>query len=566
MCSSDKSPSSHDDSTQFRRSRFGSSTGRLSWWFPLAGFVSLLWFLARVIPRPSRAAYPCQQVAAPLAGGFVVWIAGLISSVFAYRKGIFMLSRSRIALAGACLVGASILGFVTLMAAPDPMVMASPATTNDPIGEAKGVNPGRVVWVHDADATDWDGPGDGHWWEPEHTRQVAVDLMMSRAIRYLAGEGDEQGAWDALIRLFNVTHGNGDVGYIVGEKIAIKVNFVGFLDTGDSGNVDPITYDLVDRLDYMNTSPQMMLALLRQLVNVVGVSQADITIGDPVALFPNQYYDPLFAEFPNICYLDSRGWFNRTGMSPSSVDFYWSNRPSNVTQDKVLTSFAEATYFINLANLKSHSGGGVTLCGKNYYGWLRRPPIAGYYNMHDSLPSQDPTSGSYRCMVDLMGHAHSGGKALLYLVDGLYAGVHPDEDAPIPWDFAPFNGDWTSSLFASQDPVAIDSVGFDFLQEEGDPRLYPQMAAADDYLIEAAQANAPPSGTFYDPDHGSSVSRLTSLGVHEHWNNSVDMQYSRNLDPVGGQGIELVIVRNGLLFEDGFESGDPSFWSGVVGG
>jgi hypothetical protein len=48
------------------------------WAFPLAGTVSLLWFLVRVIPKPSRATYPCQRLAAPLASGFVVWMTGII--------------------------------------------------------------------------------------------------------------------------------------------------------------------------------------------------------------------------------------------------------------------------------------------------------------------------------------------------------------------------------------------------------------------------------------------------------------------------------------------------------
>jgi hypothetical protein len=51
-------------------------------------------------------------------------------------------------------------------------------------------------------------------------------------------------------------------------------------------------------------------------------------------------------------------------------------------------------------------------------------------------------------------------------------------------------------------------------------------------------ANNPPSGTFYDP--GKTGSRLPSLGVHEHWNNPTDKQYSRNLGT--GAGIELVAL------------------------
>src|SRR3974390_173415 len=35
----------------------------LAWVFSGMGLFSLLWFLVRVIPKPSRAAYPCQRVA-----------------------------------------------------------------------------------------------------------------------------------------------------------------------------------------------------------------------------------------------------------------------------------------------------------------------------------------------------------------------------------------------------------------------------------------------------------------------------------------------------------------------
>ena len=32
--------------------------------FPVIGTLSLIWFLVRVIPKPSRAAYPCMRAAA----------------------------------------------------------------------------------------------------------------------------------------------------------------------------------------------------------------------------------------------------------------------------------------------------------------------------------------------------------------------------------------------------------------------------------------------------------------------------------------------------------------------
>lgn len=199
--------------------------------------------------------------------------------------------------------------------------------------------------------------------------------------------------------------------------------------------------------------------------------------------------------------------------------------------------------------MKSHMGAGITLCAKNHYGSLRLPTQEGYYDLHQSLAFMNPQMGSYRAVVDLMGHSHLGGKTVLYLIDGLYAGNHNNDTVPHKWPVAPFNGNWTSSLFASQDPVAIESVLFDLFQLDTDPFQYPKIPGAIDYLIEASQANNPPSGTFYDPNHATATEHLPSLGVFEHWNNPVDRKYSRNLGT--GNGIELVFVegaQTGILF------------------
>lgn len=509
------------------------------WMVPLGGLAALVWFLIRVIPKPSRAAYPCQRVAFPLASGFVIWVAGAIASITAIRKARFSLARRRYVLC-AMLVAVSIsaLWLAQCLTAEAPLA-AQEVTANAPIGTAKGVNPGRVVWVHDPDATDWGGPGEGHWWQSNHTDQAVVDRMMGRAVQGLAGESKPSVAWEKLFKHFNKVNGKGSIGYKAGEKIVIKINFVGCIRIYNNRPVTkPEDYNLRS-LDYMNTSPQVINALLRQLVDEVGVEQADITVGDPLCYFPNEYYKICHDKFPDVRYLEYLGEFGRTAAKFSSVPFYWSTpTAAGKKTDYAPASYVEAAYLINLANLKSHNDmAGITLCAKNHYGSLLRSPRASsYYDMHKDLSFQTPGMGHYRPLVDLMGHKHIGGKTLLYLIDGLYAGKHAKERAPRKWLMAPFNGDWTSCLFASQDPVAIDSVGFDFLRSEWDDA--PRKSGTNDYLIEAAKADNPPSGTFYDPDHESDAARLQSLGVYENWNNPKDRQYSRNLGT--GDGIELI--------------------------
>jgi hypothetical protein len=512
----------------------------IKWIFPIGGLLALLWFLFRVTPKPSRATYPCQRVAFPLASGFVLWLTGAIGSVTAFRKAKCYLAQSRYVLC-VMLITMSIgsVWFVQSFTA-ERAVFADEPTSNAPIGVARGIYPGRVVWVHDPDATDWAGPGDGHWWQSNHTYQAVVDQMMSRAIRSLSGEKTDAAAWNRLFEYFNKTHGKDNSGYKKGEKIVVKVNYVGCMQAWRGDTVTSVDDYNLRNADYMNTSPQVIIALLRQLVNEAGVNEADITVGDTLCYFPNEFYNICHEEFPNVHYLEYLGKFGRTGAKLSTVPFYWSTPDAEgKKQEFAPASYAEAAYLINLANLKSHNDqAGITLCAKNHYGSLVRRPArqSEYYDMHKDLPYNTPGMGHYRPLVDLMGHKHLGGKTLLYLIDGLYAGQHAKERAPRKWNSPPFNGDWSSSLFASQDPVAIDAVGYDFLWNEWDDGSH--RSGANDYLIEAALADKPPSGTFYDPDHEGNVSRLSSLGVYEHWNNPADKEYSRNLGI--GEGIELV--------------------------
>ncbi|MCC6858195.1 MAG: DUF362 domain-containing protein [Bryobacterales bacterium] len=515
----------------------GPESGFRRWWWRAAGLAALLWFVLRVTPKPSRAAYPCQQCAAPLAGGFVVWFAGGLVPASLFHRKAWARLRVVLPLACAAVAAALVLGILTGM----PQEQEPVEGPNRPMGVGKGVHPGRVVWVHNPAATPWKGPGDGHWWEETRTIQSEVDRMMSQAVLRLAGETRARKAWDALFRNFNQARNSRKAGYRKGEKIAIKVNFVGCI-FGDR-NVDTKTWELgLRRKDYMDTSPQMIRALLRQLVKEAGVRPEDISVGDPLSLFPKQYYDLLHGEFPGVRYVDYYGGNQanpRTKVEYSKVPLYWSVRPEGKDQDYVPAHYAEAAYLVNMASWKGHTMAGVTLCAKNHFGSLiRTPPQKGYFDMHANTAGRNPGMGKYRELVDLTGHAHLGGKTFLYFIDGLYTGVHGRDDSPRKWMAPPFDGRWAASLLASQDPVAIDSVGLDFLRAESDNS--PRMPSVDDYLHEAALASNPPSGTFYDPDHAAPTARLASLGVHEHWNNARERLYSRNLGK--GQGIELVKV------------------------
>jgi hypothetical protein len=496
---------------------------------PLTGLLALVWFFLRVIPKPSRAAYPCQRVALPLASGFVVWAAGLAGSTILYRRAKHLLSRSRYVLAAICAATTVAILWVSLCATqsrPAAAAFSPSEPVNRPLGTARGIHPGRVVWVRDTDAARWDG-STGNWWDDNQTDQKTVDAMMSSTLRTLTGESSDARAWEALFRYFNKTAGSGDAGYQKPEKIAIKINM-----NQDRGR------DRAWRPDAGMPSPQVVYSLVHQLVKAAGVPGSSITIydasraiGDPIYNKIRSNPDPDFQSITFVVAPDNAG-HGRVAAVPDTT------HPLKTTAGTAYlpTCVTQAKYLINLALLRAHTLCGVTLCAKNHFGTTYFPDKESWtpQPLHDAS-SRKNAMGSYNCLVDLNGHQHIAGKTLLYMLDALYPAKN--QTSPV-MRFASFDNQWFSSLLASQDMVAIDSVGLDFLRSEQavNPVMVDVVGNPDNYLHEAALANKPPSGTTYDPEGDGTP--LGSLGVHEHWNNAKERKYSRNLGT--GNGIELV--------------------------
>ena len=70
-------------------------------------------------------------------------------------------------------------------------------------------------------------------------------------------------------------------------------------------------------------------------------------------------------------------------------------------------------------------------------------------------------------------------------IDALYAAPHQSK-LPERWESSPFDGHWTASVLASQDPVAVESVAVDFSAAERTAKL--MEGTVDNYLHEAALA------------------------------------------------------------------------------
>jgi len=518
--------------------------------FPIFGLVALLWFLIRVIPRPSRVGYPCQRVAAPVAMSFLWWLGSLGASIFLFQK-VRRWNRNILTLvaSGALLIIIIALIIISspslaLWAEDPPFVPSDPP--NSPMGVARGIHPGRVVWNYNPKATGWQGSG--YWWDDRYTDAAAVSQMLSQSLQALTGTTSDAQAWEAIFKYFNKNHQKGNVGYQAGEKIAIKLNMNQINDHNKNRNQHfPL--------------PQLVHALVSQLVHQAGVPEANITLYDATRYIAEAVYTKCHRDFPNLKFVD---WGGGDGCQKQARDLncrvHWSEKltlePGGGNPTYLPKCVTEAAYLINLPVLRGHNLAGITLCAKNHFGSIiaddvnhqpnsSAPKNAGvhpYVCVHDEFhfgghwDFDKRAMGTYNALVDLMGHAQLGQKTLLYMIDGFYA--VPDQSRKLEmghrWKSAPFNNDWPSSLFISQDGVALESVGLDFLRAE--PTMIWVKGNVDNYLHEAALANAPPSKTKYDPEGDGTY--LPSLGVHEHWNNANEKLYSRNLGI--GNGIELI--------------------------
>jgi hypothetical protein len=520
-----------------------------------------------------------MRTAMPIASGFIGYLAMLALSSVAFFRSKKPLRYYPVFFLGAFLV-CSISGFVLYEDGflYKEIVLTSDAkvNANEPIGIAKGMpgKEGRVVWVHNPNAVNQNtNPSllNHAWWAAENNNQSTIDSMVSAAVQNLTDQKSDSAAWQAIFQYHNSTVGKGAVNYVAGEKVFLKINecsaWGGNFNTKDLSKVNGNWYGMSE------TSPAIIISVLKQLVNVVHVAQSDIYIGDPIRNIYKEWYDQWHPQFPNVHYLghDNYATLGREQVKVSSsaaAKIHYSDRgtilrgnimyPTSVFgtdpiwYDSLYTIYEDAEYMLNIPQLKGHMRAGVTMFAKNHFGSQSRGDAS---HLHNGLPcpaemDYGDTSrlgyGLYRVQVDMMTQSLLRKKNLFFLLDALW-GTDYEQDKPLKFKMAPFNNTYSSSIFASFDNVAIESVGYDFLRSEftignvTGKYAFVQMRGADDYLHQAADSTKWPAGIKYDPDN--SGVHIYSLGVHEHWNNATDKKYSRNLGT--GTGIELLDIEPG---------------------
>jgi hypothetical protein len=232
-----------------------------------------------------------------------------------------------------------------------------PKLRNAPVGEARGIHPGRVVWAHDPEAARWSGhvaQNSGHWWTDASTDQQRVDAMLSRSLRSLTGAESDESAWAKIFGHYNQRAHGTDRGYLPGEAVAVKVNLNSSSAEGP-GNI-------------VNVSPQVALAMVRQLVRGAKVREADIIVYDARRAIYPAVLTKIWTEFPDVRFVQWEAPAAPQPTNPHYGDYrglegaqwvegvsYSVNQNEYYDAKLIPKQIKDATYLVNVALLKAHS-------------------------------------------------------------------------------------------------------------------------------------------------------------------------------------------------------------------
>lgn len=152
------------------------------------------------------------------------------------------------------------------------------------------IDSNRVVTIHDSRATNWDFL---NGWYGDYINQSIVDNMVDTGIMQLTQKINIVDAWKEVIP-----------NYVIGDKIAIKVNF------NDSQSYNE-THNRIDALIHPINS------IIKGL-KLIGIVENDIIIFDPSRLIPLRFSNG--SLYPGINYFDINGINGRQLCTFNSTD------------------------------------------------------------------------------------------------------------------------------------------------------------------------------------------------------------------------------------------------------
>ncbi|AKB74546.1 hypothetical protein MSLAZ_1285 [Methanosarcina lacustris Z-7289] len=440
--------------------------------FVFMALASFFWLVYKSGTKPSRIVYPCQKAAAASLSTFVI-LAIVSSPLFIYMKKIrtffthdFKLNKLFLSIA----IIAAIFGVFLAIDYYNTMPMNSPVESGingKVLSTSEQVNlgtqceyatipaaydlpsPHKVVTVHDSNSSTWEGEGNPN----KYMNQTEIDKMVDVGIMELTGTTSPQDGWRKIIPYAN------------GQSVAIKVNFNNNWYFSSSG----FYYD-----DDSNTNMLNYAAVVNSVIRglkSIGVPSDKIWITDPSRPVHDQFRDRIddkgvqyYINQNCEAYIEGRPNVFVTGYVPDN-SVYASTSTAYDEKIRPAQVFADATYIINMPQLKGHgftSVGRVTLGLKNHFGSV-------YYTADalgdDPAHDADPFA---KLLADINNNSVFRDKTRLVVGDGIMGNPNINYGSPTLW--SSFGNKPPETLFFGVDPVAIDSVMVDYIRREVGPQ------------------------------------------------------------------------------------------------
>lgn len=412
----------------------------------IIGFFALCWFLIRVIPKPSRATYPCQKAAFPLATAFVIWLIGVFTSIRLFQKSKALASAKKFKIAVGVSVGAICLLGLSFLVKPTLNAIAnSPAffESTDLIKDGENVLDALQSKVAISKSTKLDA------------KQVTYAELETMIREVVAGAG---GLNDIIT--------DGDV-------VVLKPNLVTYPKDKDK--------NIIKQVNGM-VSEWRVVDIVAKLVKEINPNGKCVVMEGSVKVTTDVYR--VMGYFDSITHVDeffafediSGDWEDFESDSLISIELpdSLSRYPDELKPNKDRRLFMNKRYYdadviISLPVLKNHGGAGITGAIKNVA--IGCTPAKIYANKEDDQYLRNYGVQHKRENLSNFIHDYYVFRPVDFAITD---GLQGMEYGPVGMGRYPNVLKNMRIMMASKDPVALDAVAGFIMQQD------PQMV---DYLV-----------------------------------------------------------------------------------
>lgn len=387
---------------EFREMKAKWKTNIKKWLYPIMGLAALIWFFIRVIPKPSRATYPCQRAAFPIASSFVIWVTGIFSGAFILKK-----LKDKFASSRYIVVSLGVAAFIAAVLWNFQLMPSNIAAAYEPVKLPKS-----DVALIQSTKTD-----------VKQIDYTEIKQMVTDAVNAVGGI-------DGVVK--------------DGDSVVIKPNLI--VTSGLSTEANGVTTDW--------RVTKAVVELVRSVNPSGKVYVMEGAISDTSKIFTYYKYTP--QNIPGVDEFlaiekDSGSWNqkNSTGLSLVSLSDgllykeYYLNR-----------KYKEADVVINIPTMKQHWNAGFTGAVKNVgigatpgniYGISSNEPARNNMVNHNNDDLHKWIRDYYKCR-----------KSDLVIMDGLQG----YQNGPFPFSASGANGNQMNMrmILAGKDAVALDSI------------------------------------------------------------------------------------------------------------